>query len=42
LAAVRRWRFRPAIGKDGKPIATRILIFISFGSPKKGGGIATG
>ena len=31
LAAVRRWRFRPAIGKDGKPTATRIPILVTFG-----------
>ena len=42
LAAVRRWRFRPAIGKDGKPTATRIIILVTFGFLKKGGGIATG
>lgn len=42
LAAVRRWRFRPAIGKDGKPTAARIHILVTFGSRKKGDGIATG
>ncbi len=42
LAAVRRWRFRPAIGKDGKPTAARIPILVIFGLRKKGGGIATG
>jgi TonB family protein len=41
-AAVRRWRFRPAIDKDGKPRAARILILVTFGLRKKGGGIATG
>ena len=42
LAAVRRWRFRPDIDKDGKPRAARILILVTFGLRKKGGGIATG
>jgi len=42
LAAVRRWRFRPAIDKDGKPRAARIHILVTFGLRKKGGGIATG
>jgi len=39
LAAVRRWRFRPATSKDGKPRAARILILVAFGLR---GGIATG
>jgi TonB family protein len=38
-AAVRRWRFRPAIGKDGKPTAARIPILVTFGLR---GGIGTG
>jgi TonB family protein len=42
LAAVRRWRFRPAIGRDGKPTAARVTILVAFGARKKGGGIATG
>jgi TonB family protein len=42
VAAVRRWRFKPAIGKGGKPIAARVPIFVIFGLRKKGGGIATG
>ena len=42
LAAVRRWRFRPAIGEDGKPTGARIHILVIFGLHKKGGGIATG
>ena len=42
LATVRRWRFRPATGKDEKPTSARIFILITFGLRKKGGGIATG
>jgi TonB family protein len=42
LGTVRRWRFRPAIGEDGKPKAARIGILVFFGLRKKGGGIATG
>lgn len=30
LEAVRTWRFKPAIGKDGKPFATRIPIEVTF------------
>lgn len=41
LIAVRRWRFTPAIGKDGKPRAARVPIVVTFGLRKKGG-IATG
>lgn len=42
LAAVRRWRFKPAIGMDGKPGAMRINILVTFELHRKGGGIATG
>jgi TonB family protein len=42
LDAVRRWRFRPAIGNDGKPRAARTVILVTFGLRKKGRGIATG
>jgi hypothetical protein len=42
LAAVRRWRFKPAIGMDGKPVAMQITILVTFGLHRKGGGIATG
>jgi TonB family protein len=41
LATVRHWRFKPAIGKDGKPMAARIPIMVAFGL-KKGHGIGTG
>jgi TonB family protein len=41
LAAVRCWRFKPATGKDGKPMAARIPIMVAFGL-KKGHGIGTG
>lgn len=41
LAAVRRWRFKPATGKDGKPMAARVPIMVGFGL-KKGHGIGTG
>jgi len=30
VAAVRRWQFKPGIGKDGKPIATRVPIEATF------------
>ena len=30
LEAVRRWQFKPAIGKDGKPFATRMPIEVNF------------
>jgi TonB family protein len=30
LEAVRSWHFKPAIGKDGKPIATRVPIEVMF------------
>jgi TonB family protein len=42
LAAVRRWRFKPPIGMDGKPVAMRITILVTFGLHKKEGGIGTG
>jgi outer membrane biosynthesis protein TonB len=30
VEAVRTWQFKPAIGKDGKPIATRVPIEVTF------------
>jgi TonB family protein len=30
LEAVRSWHFKPAIGKDGKPFATRMPIEVTF------------
>ncbi len=30
LEAVRSWRFKPAMGKDGKPFATRMPLEVSF------------
>jgi TonB family protein len=30
VEAVRTWQFRPAVGKDGKPIATRFPIEVTF------------
>jgi len=30
VEAVRNWQFKPAIGKDGKPFATRVPIEIIF------------
>jgi TonB family protein len=41
IEAVRRWRISPAIGSDGKPMALRIGILVTFGWPP-GRGIATG
>ena len=42
LAAVGRWRFKPAIGMDGKSVAMQITILVTFGFHRKGGGIAIG
>jgi TonB family protein len=42
LSALRRWRFRPAIGNDGKPTAVRTVVLVTFGLRKKVRGIATG
>jgi len=30
LEAVGNWRFKPAIGKDGKPFATRMPVEVTF------------
>jgi len=30
LEAVRNWRFKPAIGKDGKPFTTRVPVEVTF------------
>jgi TonB family protein len=44
IETVRSWRISPAIGSDGKPMAMRIAILVTFGleNRNKGGGIATG
>ena len=42
LSAVRQWRFKPAIGNDGKPTTARTVILVIFGLRKKSRGIATG
>jgi TonB family protein len=30
IAAVRKWRFKPATGPDGKPAAVRIRVEVQF------------
>jgi TonB family protein len=30
LAAVQKWRFKPALGRDGKPVATKTMIQQAF------------
>jgi hypothetical protein len=30
VEAVQGWQFKPAIGKDGKPFATRVPIEVTF------------
>lgn len=30
IEAVRGWRFKPAIGRDGKPVATTVTIEVLF------------
>jgi len=30
LAAVQKWRFKPALGRDGKPVATKMMIQQAF------------
>lgn len=42
VAAVKRWRFKPATGVDGKPRSMRIGISVCFGFQRKCRGIATG
>jgi TonB family protein len=34
VEAVQRWRFKPALGADGKPVATRVPIDVTFRMPQ--------